>query len=636
MIGRAIDICPDNAFFYYDRGLMFQEIKQLDAAVSSYDQAISIKPDFVEAYYNRGLVLQGLNQLDAAVASYDRAISIKPSFAEAYSNRGLALQELNQLDAAVASYDQAISIKPNYAKAYCNRGSVLQELKQLDAALTSYDRAISIKSDYAEAYSNRGNVLHELKQLDSALASYDRAISINPDYAEAYSNRGNTLKELKQLDAAIASYDWAISIKPDYAEAYCNRGLALQALNQLDAALVSYDRAISIKPDYADAYFNRGTALQELRQLDVAMVSYDRAISIKPDYAEAYANRGVALLELKQLDAAVDNFNRSISIKADYAEAYWNKSLALLLGGHFAKGWELYEWRWKIKSLNNSYPRWHGNEDINGKSILIYPEQGLGDFIKFCRYVPMVEALGAKVILKVPDELRIILATLQGGYTILKNAQLLPHIDFQCPIMSLPLAFNTTLSTIPNVNPYLKADLTKVQLWREFLGGKTKLRVGLVWSGGFRPNQPEIWAVNRRRNIKLAMFEGFKKLDIEFYSLQKGQSAETELSDLIAASWDGPTIHDFTSRLNDFSDTAALIENLDLVISVDTSTAHLAAALGKTVWILNRFDSCWRWMLDRSDSPWYPTVTLFRQSSAGDWTGVIADVTKRLETMQID
>jgi hypothetical protein len=255
----------------------------------------------------------------------------------------------------------------------------------------------------------------------------------------------------------------------------------------------------------------------------------------------------------------------------------------------------------------------------------------LGDTIQFCRYAKHVADLGARVVLEVPRALANLLKNLDGVMQLAVRGEPLPPFDYYCPLMSLPLALKTTLTNIPAQIPYLRSSTERVQYWNGALGQRTMPRVGLVWSGGFRPNQPELWAVNDRRNIPLAKLAALKHPAIEFYSLQKGQPAESELAKLIANNWDGPDLRDYTSELHDFEETAALIEQLDLVISVDTATAHLAGALGKPVWILNRFDTCWRWLLDRTDSPWYPSAHLYRQERPGDWEGVVQKVRSDLE-----
>ncbi len=271
-------------------------------------------------------------------------------------------------------------------------------------------------------------------------------------------------------------------------------------------------------------------------------------------------------------------------------------------------------------------PLWLGEQDIAGKTLFLWWEQGLGDTIQFCRYATLAEARGAQVVMSVQQPLRELLKRISPTIRIVEQDEVPADFDYHCPLLSLPVAFGTTLETIPAKIPYLRSNSEKSLFWQEKLGEKNKPRVGLVWSGGFRPDQPEVWSVNRRRNIPLATLAALKNPDIEFYSLQKGQPAESELAELVRGNWDGPRLIDFTSLLNDFSDTAALIENLDLVISVDTSTAHLAGALGKPVWILNRFDTDWRWLLERTDSPWYPTAKLYRQEKAGDWDAVVRRV----------
>ncbi len=551
--------------------------------------------------------------------------------AQAKFQQALSLHQNGHLPQAKTLYEEILVAHPNHFDALHLLGVIAHQNKNHRRAVDLIGKAIELSPRDAAFHYHRGLALQALKQLDAAVASYDKAIALKPDLAEACSNRGLALQELKQLDAAVASFDQAIALKPDYAEAYYNRGIALEELQQFDAAVVSYDKAIALKPDYAEAYSNRGNALKKLKQLDAAIASYDQAIALKPDYAEAHYNRGIALEQLWQLDAAVASYGQAIALKPDYAEAYWNRSLVLLLLGHFDRGWEDYEWRWKNKRLdligrNFRQPLWLGKESIAGKTILLHGEQGFGDTIQFCRYARLVADLGASVILEIHESLVSLLASLEGVTQLVTRGNNLPAFDYQCPLMSLPLALKTTLSTIPANIPYLQANAEKSRFWQEKLGDKNRPRVGLVWSGGFRRNQPEAWSVNSWRNIPLAKLAALKNPDIEFYSLQKGQPAESELAELIKNNWDGPHIVDYTSLLNDFSDTAALIENLDLVISVDTSTAHLAGALGKPVWILNRFETDWRWLLERTDSPWYPTAKLYRQQKAGDWDAVVQRV----------
>lgn len=395
-----------------------------------------------------------------------------------------------------------------------------------------------------------------------------------------------------------------------------------------ETAIESYDQAIKIDPTYSKALNNRGNALKELFHIDDAILSYDKAILMDPSYVEAYSNLGVLYRDINELNKALENFDLAIAKNSNYSAAKFNKSLALLQGGNFKDGFREYEWRWESKSLQGSkrhyqIPMWLGEESLLGKTILIYGEQGLGDMIQFCRYIEMIASLGASVILEVPSTLRQLMKSLKGVSHLVTPGEEVPYFDYQIPMMSLPLAFKTDLATIPASIPYLSSPEDKKQFWLERLGSHSKLRVGLTWSGGFRPDQPELWSVNSRRNIALEKLKKLKNIDVLFYSLQKGESAESELRELRKTAWDGPDILDFSSELVDFTDTAALIENLDLIISVDTSIAHLAGALGKPVWLLNRYDTCWRWLVDRNDSPWYPSLKLYRQESYGNWDGAV-------------
>jgi len=568
------------------------------------------------------------------------ATSPQPAELPARLLQAKTLRLNGRLSDAQLIYERILEAQPEHFESLHCLGIIAGQTNRWERAAELIGKAIAINPTVAAAYSDQGVVLKALKRWDAALASFDLAIAIQGDHAEAHNNRGNLLRELRQLEAALASYDKAIAVKADYAEAYYNRGVVLHDLNRLQSALDSYDKAVAIRPDYAKAYSNRGVVLEHLNQLETALASYNRAIAIKADYAQAYSNRGNVLRELGQWQAALASCNQAIALEPNNAMAYQNRALALLVAGDFAHGWKDFEWRWRnenspiVKGIRPfPQPLWRGEEPLAGKTILLHSEQGLGDTIQFCRYARMVEELGARVILEVQSPLKNVLTGLRGVAQLISRGDDLPDFDYHCPLMSLPLAFKTTVSSIPAPIPYLRSDDQRVLYWRDELGERRKFRVGLVWSGGFRPHQPELWPINSRRNIPLAEFASLKHPDIEFYSLQKGQPAESELAELVSSHWDGLPLTDLTHLLHDFADTAALMENLDLIISVDTSTAHLAGALGKPVWILNRFDTCWRWLLDRSDSPWYPTVRLYRQEKAGDWNGVFQRVASDLHRL---
>ena len=563
-------------------------------------------------------------------AQYPAAASLQDRFMQ-----GVALHQQLKLADAERIYIEVLQHQPNHFDALHLLGVIAIQTKRTVRGTELITKAIGLNAKVAAAHSNLGNALRDLKRAEDALASYDRAIALKPDSAETYYNRGLALQDLKRPEDALASYDKAIALKPDFADAYNNRGLALRDLKRPEDVLASYDKVIALNPDYAEAHNNRGIALRDLKRPEDALANHDRAIALKPDYAEAHYNRALALQDLNCIEDALASYDKAIALKPDYADAFVSQSLFFLMMGRFEQGWRQYEWRKKQNKpiAPRTYPRplWLGEQNIEGKTLFIHWEQGLGDLIQFCRYAKLAADLGARVILEAPKPLMSLLTTLSGVAQLIEAGSPLPPFDYQCPLLSLPLAFKTTLSSIPATIPYLKCNLEKSRLWKERLGERHKRKVGLVWSGGLRPNQPEMWFIDSRRNIPLDKLAVLKHPDIDFYSLQKGEPAESELAELIRHNWEGPHIVDFTSQLNDFSDTAALVENLDLVVTVDTSTAHLAGALGKPVWILNRFDTCWRWLLNRNDSPWYPTVKLYRQEKAGHWDDVVRRIKMDLD-----
>jgi tetratricopeptide (TPR) repeat protein len=657
---KAIALRPDLASAWFNRGNALRDLKQYEAAAASYDAAIAMLPDFADAYFNRGNALQNLARFEAAIASYDRVIALRPNAAEAYGNRGNALVTLERYEAAIASYDRAIALKPDFSEAHFNRGNAMREQRDHAAAIASYDRAIATKPDYVEAFSNRGNALMDLECYEAAVESYDQAIELQPDFAEVHFNRGNALLALRRHAEADASYASAIALQPDYAAAHVNRGNALKDLKRYDEAIASYDRAIALRPDLADTHFNRGNALQDQRRFEAAVASYDQAIALRPDHATAYGERGNALAALMRLEDALASYDQAIALRPelaqvhgnrgltlhnlrrhedaiasyrkaielcpDLAEAHWNLSLSHLAAGNYEPGWELFEWRWKagLARAGRGLPgaAWLGDSPIAGKTILVHAEQGYGDTLQFCRYVPML-AESARVVLDVPSRLVRLLSGLPGVAGIVASGDALPPFDAWIPMLSLPLVFRTTLATIPVAIPYLYADPERSAFWRRRLAAFPGRKVGLVWAGSPRHGDPASNAIDQRRSITPRHYAPLGAIPgLCLISLQKGDAA--------ARTSEGITLHDWTEELDDFADTAALVEALDLVISVDTAVAHLAGALAKPVWVLNRFDQCWRWLRDRDDSPWYPTARLFRQRSQGDWAGVMRDVVEAL------
>ena len=438
---------------------------------------------------------------------------------------------------------------------------------------------------------------------------------------------------------ALELIDKVISLTPKNAIAYSNRGNILKELYRLDEALISLDKAIELQPDYAEAYNNKGNVLQDLHRYEEALQWYDKAIALQQNYAEAYSNKGNALELLHRHDEAMQHFDAATSINPRFIDGYWHKALGQLSGGNYQMGWQNYEARWfkkhPTKLLYGNIPRLETLQNISGKNVLIWAEQGLGDTLQFCRYIKLLVELGAAVTFVVQKPLIQVLGSMASYCTLVDKIHSdFESFDFQSPLLSLPLLFQTSVESIPLEIPYIACDQAKKLQFKSKLNLGRNLSVGVVWNGGFRADHPELWAINKRRNIELEQIAKLKDIPgVDFYSLQKGDPAESEFMAKKDELW--PNMINCVQWLDDFSDTAALIENLDLIISVDTSTAHLAGALGKPVWILNRYDSCWRWLRGRSDSPWYLTAKIYQQSKPGDWGGVLEQVKMDLSALAL-
>jgi len=461
--------------------------------------------------------------------------------------------------------------------------------------------------------------LHEAEQICRHI------VARQPKHAEAHNNLGNLLAEKGQFDEAITTYRQAIALVPNYAEAHSNLGNALTKQGQLDEALAAYRRAIALNPNLPDAQSNLGAVLRTKGQLDEAIAAHRRAIALRPNFPAAHSNLGVALRDKGQLDDAIAAYRQAIEFNPNIADLHYNLAFALLLQGDFQQGWKEHEWRWKFKEFsstrrNLAQPLWNGS-DLTGRTILLHAEQGLGDTIQFVRYVPLVAERGGKVIFGGQPQLRRLLQGVPGIAKWLAAGEVIPPFDVHCPLLSLPLAFRTTLESIPSKLPYLFPDPELLRAWRPKLAAyPAQLKVGVAWAG--KPTHEN----DRNRSMTLAQLAPLMQVPgARFFSLQKGEPA-AQARTLPAAL----RLVDWTDDLNDFADTAALIANLDLVISVDTAVAHLAGAMGKPVWLMLPFAPDWRWLLDQSDSPWYPTMRLFRQTVRAEWNSVILRIADAL------
>jgi tetratricopeptide (TPR) repeat protein len=611
----------------YDEGLWLHRQGRLSDAERIYRQILQREPANVAALHMLGLVALQTGQPERAVRLIGKAIALQPDNAEAHSNLGLTLQQLGRPKDALASYERAIAIKPDDAELHSNRGLALEELDRADEALASYDRAIALRPNFAEAHDNRGNALRRLKRLDEALAAHTKATALRPDFATAHYNNGIALRDLHRPTEALASFDKAIALRPDYTDAHSNRGAVLLELGRAEEALASCEKVLALQPRLAAAHLNRGNALLVLMRPDEALASFDRAVALMPGNPQAHNDRGLSLYMQGHLQEALPSFIKATSLRPDHAEAWTNQAICLLQMGRFAEGWPLYEWRKRRADAaadHRAYhqPLWLGDQDVAGKTMFIHWEQGLGDTILFCRYARLVAALGAKVVLEVQRPLVGLLAQLGPGIEVVGPGQVPAEFDCYCPLLSLPLAFGTQLGSIPSPEPYLRADEALRERWSARLPLTSGRRIGVAWSGS------AAYAKDASRSIDFAAFAQLLTPDAGWVCLQK----EVRPHDL-AALRELRQVAYFGDEIGDFASTAALFDLMDLVIAVDTSVAHLAAAMGKPVWLLLSYCADWRWMLDRHDSVWYPSVRLFRQQKPGDWADVLDQVKRELPAL---
>jgi tetratricopeptide (TPR) repeat protein len=601
--------------------------RRLHEAEQLYRQVLAVNPRHADSLHLLGVVAYQTGRHDLAVETIGRAIACNPSVAAYHSNLANAFRDLGGLDQAAACYRTALKLQPNLAEAHTNLGSLL---KNPNDAIDCHRQALAINPALQEAHSNLAKALQQQGQLDAAVASYRTALDLRPDDAQTHCNLGSVQKDLGRLDEAVASYRKALALKPDLTEAHYNLGNALRDQEQPQQAADCFRRAIELKPDFPEAHNNLGHVLREPGQLDAAVISYRRALVLKPAFPEAHNNLGKALGEQGRLDEAVACYRAALDLRPDFPDVHHNLGLALLAQGELAAGWEKYEWRWKtpymIKHRRNfAQPQWQG-DPAEGKTLLIHAEQGFGDTLQFCRYATSAAARGLRVIMQVPKPLVRLLRGLQGVDAVVPDGDELPAFDLHCPMLSLPFALKTTITTIPSTLPYLYANAAQAARWRTRLDAIAKpgLRVGLVWAGDPGSHSTAQAERDRRRSIapdRVAPLFDIPGLHI--LSLQKSGPAAPQ---------DFP-LTNFMNEMDDFADTATLIANLDLVISVDTAVAHLAAALGKPVWVLYGFEPDWRWLNGQPQSPWYPTMQLYRQAHPGDWDTVLAEVTSDLRRL---
>jgi tetratricopeptide (TPR) repeat protein len=588
-------------------------------------------PADADAWLKYAVACSQLGRNQEALRALDQALVLAPDSADASNMRGIVLLGLGRRHEALSAFARAAALRPDFVDALYRQGTVLTELGQHAEAVARFDRALAHDPAHANALQNRGNALFGLERFADALASYCAAQSLLPEHRDIGINIGTTLQRLGRHREALEAFEATIARAPDNAAAHNSQGNALIALERVPEALAAYDRALALDPENAEAHYNRATALLRLDRVEEALAGYDRALALRPAFEQAWLNRGVALQRLRRHREALTDFGRAQALDPNDADAHWNESLSLLALGDFAAGWRKYEWRWAAMEAQSArrdrgVPLWLGEEALRGRRLLIHAEQGFGDTLQFCRYLPLLPP-DCRILFEVQPPLLGLMHSLDRDLMLVGQGAPVPRFDLHCPLLSLPLVHGTTLETIPAAIPYLRADPKAVASWRARLAALPAPRIGLCWAGNPRHEQPAANAIDRRRSMKLEAFVPLAAQGASFVSLQKGTAA------VPAAAAAALGLHDWTGELDDFAATAALVTALDLVITVDTAVAHLAGALGRPVWILHRFDACWRWLSTRADSPWYPTARLFHQPRPGDWASVVAEAAGALREL---
>lgn len=583
----AIDAAPTDAALRCWLAEILLERREYTAARRAYEDALKLHIDFARAHHGLGNVLCREGRFAEAVNCYRRAIALAPRQAEFHFGMGYALQRVGNLRGARASLTRAIALRPGFAEAHLNLGNLL------------YDRGL----------------------LPMAASHYRLALRRQPGYVKALINLGNALSRMNHIEEAIACYHQALKLKPDSQTAEHGLGNALAAKKEWNEAQRHLESALALAPASCEIRNSLGNLSYERKHMDAAAEHYRHAIEIDSGYALAHINLGNALLALGKQDQAQEFYERGLKLDTSSAGALYNLALAQLRNGEFTDGWRNYESRWNFEELRLrrrgfQAPLWNG-EPLEGRTILLHAEQGLGDTIQFVRFVPLVAARGGRVILEVQPPLLRLMRQIQEVDCIIQRGEPLPPFDWQCPLMSLPLALGITANTIPSPKGYLTIEPDE-----KYATSAQRLRLGIAWQGNLRNKGDANRSMPLEALRLLAEIPGLTLL-----SLQKGPGSEQ-----IAFLKDSLPVEDAASRHSDMLETAALIRSLDLVLSVDTSIAHLAGAMGVPVWVMLPWVADWRWMEKRSDTPWYQSARLFRQSSTGDWASVVSQIVDALKS----
>jgi tetratricopeptide (TPR) repeat protein len=671
LIAAASRLQPSDAAIHANHGIALSELRQFAEAVACFDRAVALQPDLAAGYLGRGSALLYLGQLQQALANLGQAVRLAPKSAQAHNALGVALEQANRLAEARHCFEQVLALDPKHAEAHHNIGLVLAAEGRPAEALVSIERALALQPQHAPAHANRGSQLLALNRPAEALASFERALVLQPGAAICHHNRGLALMILGRREEALASFDRALAVSPGSVaallwrakalngldrpvealaslditlksellqfETHLQRGVALAKLERYEESAASFASALVFDPHCAEALNNRGAMLMRLFRPVDALQDIEKAIACRPDYAEAHINACNTQKGLGRYVEALRSIDRALALKPEDPMAIWSKAVLKLALGDFREGWPLYEARFRLPHVRAvrtfDVPRWSGTEPLAGKTLFVHCEQGLGDTLQFCRYLGLLEEQGAQTIFEVQPQLIKLLRTLDARAVIISRGERPPPFDFHTPLLSLPLAFRTDADSIPRSVPYLKVESASVRVWQERLATLPGFRVGLNWYGN--PGA-EKHSVLQARSFPLSAAAALTEIPgISLVSLQKGAGAEQ-----LAQVAFGGSIAQLTDpqRLgpDEIADeTAAILVGLDLVITADTALAHLAGALGVPVWVVLQSVPDWRWLIEREDSPWYPSMRLFRQRSRGDWREVLERVAAELATLAL-
>jgi tetratricopeptide (TPR) repeat protein len=611
-IRRAIEQNPTAALYHSNLGAALATAGRHEQAIEACERAIQLRPDLTDAYENMASSLKRLEQFDRAVQSLQTALRLKPNDFGILDSLGGALSQAGRQEEAIEILRRALALRPNSAPTHHNLGNALVRLNRLDEAMAAYGTALELRPDYPEVLSSLSGILCQKGSIDEAMELARRTLAIQPDSSVAWFNLGRALQKLNRLPESVDALRRALAINPQFHQAHSELGTVLGQLKAHEDAIDAFSRSLQIL-DSVEVRYNLATALFESGRLEEAIGEYQKAESQGFRDPRLYNNLGAIYRQLGQNDKAMEFFRRALSGAEELPLAKFNIAMMHLLRGEFRQGWAGYETRWAARSIPiparyGQLGIWTG-DDLAGRRILLDCEQGYGDAIQFARYIPVISAMGGKPILTAQPVLRRLLQTVPCLEGIVCPPEPLPPFDVQCPLMSLPHVLGTTLQTIPANVPYVFADPELVERWRQRIRRDERIKVGLCWWGN--PTHTD----DRTRSFSLEVLGPLGDVPGVWYcSLQKGDAARQAAGESA-----GLRMADWTADLSDFADTAALVANLDLVISCDTAVAHLAGAMGKPVWLLLPFAADWRWMENRHDSPWYPTMRIFRQTKRGDW-----------------